>query len=246
MTTTADLNVIKKLMQKSNITVGQNYELKSLKELMVNNSAHLGHTTMHSSMFPYIIGTRAGFSIFNLELTLVKLRKIAKLIKFLIKNDGKILIINNDSRFSSIVKKVAENWKQYYINEKWVGGFLTNFDQVKKSITLYKNFDKSYGNFVKENNIYFPKYNKIKQRFQGVSNMKTIPDLIFLVQANDNDLIINEAKRCNIPIISFVDSNINLNPDTITYSIPVNDDNITFIYNTFNYITKLINKKNIV
>ena len=136
-----------------------------------------------------------------------------------------------------------------YYNNKWIGGTLTNWKQISKSALIFAKFSQRFDHFLIKNNIYFPQYKKMKKRFHGLvikkdhkvmlSFQKT-PDLILIVNPNENKNVIHEANCLHIPIIAFTDSNTDLSG--ISYPIPVNSNSIHFIYLFLNWIFKIIKK----
>jgi small subunit ribosomal protein S2 len=132
------------------------------------------------------------------------------------------------------------------VSYKWIGGTLTNWKQISKSVLTFAKFSERCENFLIKNNIDFPKYVRVKKCFQGLlykENQKMLlafnqkPDLIFLINPNENQTILNEAYRLHIPVIAFTESNTN--PKEITYSIPVNNYSMKFIYYCLKKIIKM-------
>nr|YP_009720844.1 ribosomal protein S2 [Chlorella vulgaris]QGN75033.1 ribosomal protein S2 [Chlorella vulgaris]USG56557.1 30S ribosomal protein S2 [Chlorella vulgaris] len=133
-----------------------------------------------------------------------------------------------------------------YISYKWIGGTLTNWKQVSKSVLTFAKFSERCEDFLVKKSLDFPKYNRVKKCFQGLlykENHKKLlafkqkPDLIFLVNPNENPSILREATRLHIPIVAFAESNTN--PKLITYPIPVNNYSVKFIYFCFKKIIKM-------
>lgn len=133
-----------------------------------------------------------------------------------------------------------------YISYKWVGGTLTNWKQVSKSVLTYAKFSQRCENFMIKNNLDFPKFTRVKKCFQGLlyrENQKMIvafdqkPDLIFLINPNENLSLLNEASRLHIPVIALTESSTN--PKEITYPIPVNNYSMKFIYFCLKKIIKI-------
>lgn len=138
-----------------------------------------------------------------------------------------------------------------YVSYKWIGGTLTNWKQISKSVLTFAKFSERCENFLIKNNIDFPKYVRVKKCFQGllykekekmVLAFNQKPDLIFLINPNENKSVLNEASRLHIPIIAFTESNTN--PQEISYPIPVNNYSIKFIYYCLKKIIKMTHSLN--
>lgn len=136
-----------------------------------------------------------------------------------------------------------------YCNNKWIGGSLTNWKQIKKSVLTFAKFYNNFDHFVTINNIEFPRYKKMKKCFSGFfindgkgTNifLQQNPDIIFLINPNENSNIIKEANMLNIPIVALTDSNTKING--ITFPIPANTKSINFVYWCLNWIIRFYNK----
>lgn len=157
-----------------------------------------------------------------------------------------------DNKVLSLDRLKKKNYKKLktpqisYVSYKWVGGTLTNWKQVSKSVLTYAKFSERCENFLINNGIDFPKYTRVKKCFQGLlyrEDKKMVlafnqkPDIIFLLNPNENHEILNEAYRLHIPVIALTESNTN--PTEITYPIPVNNFSIKFVYYCLKKIVKL-------
>ena len=131
-----------------------------------------------------------------------------------------------------------ENHSICYCNEKWVGGFLTNWNSVCKSIKTYIKFSSRFSTFISRNNINFPRYKKMRVSFQGLKkdDLKKRPDLVFLINPNENRHVIEEAVSLNIPVVAITDSNTNLLG--ISYPIPGNSNSIEFVHYCLQWIAR--------
>ncbi len=219
----------------------------SIKE-MIKAGIHFGHQTKYwnPKMKPYIYTKYNKIHIINLNKT-IKLFNIAiKELKKIQKKKKKILFIGTKKPASKIIKKTAIICKQFYINKRWLGGTLTNWKTVKKSIKYLKKLEKEYkilllNKYVKKKEILLKKkkLKKLKNNLEGIKNMKGLPYAIFVIDAKYEKLAIKEAKQLKIKIFSIVDTNNN--PDNIDYIIPGNDDSIKSIKWYLNIICKTIN-----
>jgi len=238
------------------------------------NGIPIGHKSIHLSkkkywhplMSNFFLGIRHKTVIFNSHSIKKNILRAFYSIALIFKNNGHVLIINTNQEYSNFARNLSlvtlqkkskfENpFSNKYTNlyttnisfcsYKWIGGTLTNWKQISKSVLTFAKFSERCENFLYKNNIDFPRYKKIKTYFQGLLNKtengKTIlafyekPDLIFLMNPNENRNVIREANKLHIPIVAFVESNTNIKG--ITYPIPVNIYSISFIYY---YIKKII------
>jgi small subunit ribosomal protein S2 len=220
----------------------------------------------HPLMSNYFLGIRQNISILNTHQTLKSLLRAFHIIALLLSRGGHILIINTNPEFFRLCNNLThitlmgqyqfsntkKNYKKLktplisYVSYKWIGGTLTNWKQVSKSICTFAKFSERCEKFLYKTGIDFPKYNRIKKCFQGLlyqENHKMLlafkqkPDLIFLINPNENPSILNEAYRLHIPVIGFTESSTN--PKEITYPIPVNNYSIRFIYFCLKKIIKI-------
>lgn len=215
----------------------------------------------HPLISDLLLGIRYKTAIFNPYSIKKNILRAFFIINLVLKNKGNILIINTNPEYSPISKNLSlltlqnkynlPNIKNTFITKykhldtpnisycsyKWVGGTLTNWKQLSKSVLTFAKFSQRCENFLLKNNIEFPRYRKIKAVFQGLlkrnNNKITLafsekPDLIFLINANENRNVIHEANKLHIPIIAFVESNTNIKG--ITYPIPVNIYSLSLIY----------------
>jgi small subunit ribosomal protein S2 len=175
----------------------------------------------------YIFGKRDSIHIIDLtqtlELTKVALEKIFEVIK----NNGKILFISTKKQASEAIADLAKETNQYYVNYRWLGGMLTNWGTISNSI---KKLQKLNTDLVAENRGFTKKEllkmsiqrDKLQRSLGGISDMKKVPDLVFIIDTNYESLAIKESIKLNIPIIAILDTNSD--PDGINFPIPGNDD----------------------
>ncbi len=235
-----------------------------LKELF-KTKAHIGRSTWVKMMSPFLLGSRNDIFIFELELTIMCMKQVLKVLENIRKKNGHILFVNTSSKYSELVKRTALSVNQSYVNDRWVGGSLTNWKQISKSIFLFQKFSFQFENFLKIHNIQIPIYQKAKKRYEGLigkadifqskkykkesSNQnepalynESLPDLIILINPDQNPIVIQEAKIYQIPIIGFADTNTQ-NKD-IDYIIPGNIKSISFMYFCLNLFTIVLQRKN--
>ena len=198
-------------------------------QALLEAGVHLGHKTLrwNPKMKKYIFGKRDSIHIIDLtqtlELTKVALEKVYETIS----NNGKILFISTKKQASDAIADLAKSTSQYYVNYRWLGGMLTNWGTISNSIKKLQkiNTDLSSENrgFTKKELLKMStQRDKLERSLGGISNMKTVPDLVFVIDTNYESLAIKESIKLGIPIIAILDTNSN--PDGIDYPIPGNDD----------------------
>jgi len=196
---------------------------------LLEAGVHLGHKTLrwNPKMKKYIFGKRDSIHIIDLtqtlELTKIALQKIHDVII----NNGKILFVSTKKQASEAIAEVAKETDQYFVNYRWLGGMLTNWGTISNSIKKLKQLEQ---NLVTENRGFTKKEllkmsvkkDKLQRSLGGISEMKKIPDLVFIIDTNYESLAIQESVKLGIPIVAILDSNSN--PDGIDFPIPGNDD----------------------
>ena len=144
-----------------------------------------------------------------------------------IASGGKVLIVSTKKQASEQVSTLAKETNQYFVNYRWLGGMLTNWNTIQNSIKRLKNLDKQLADedtgFTKKEIIKFGKEReKLQRSLGGIAEMKKVPDIIFIIDTNIESLAVNEARKLNIPIIAVLDTNSD--PTGINFPIPGNDD----------------------
>ena len=196
---------------------------------LLEAGVHLGHKTLrwNPKMKKYIFGKRDSIHIIDLTQTLELINVALEKIFQTINSNGKILFISTKKQASEAISDLAKNTDQYYVNYRWLGGMLTNWGTISNSI---KKLEKINLDLVSENRGFTKKEllkmsiqrDKLQRSLGGISNMKKIPDLVFIIDTNYESLAIKEAVKLNIPIIAILDTNSN--PDGIDFPVPGNDD----------------------
>ncbi|WP_343183699.1 30S ribosomal protein S2 [Buchnera aphidicola] len=203
----------------------------SMKD-MLKAGVHFGHQTRYwnPKMKPFIFGSQNKIHIINLEKTLPMFQTALIELKKIHSKNGKILFVGTKKSASSLIKNCAILCKQYYVNYRWLGGMLTNWKTVRQSIQYLKNLETQSkdGTFnkltKKEALIRTRKLLKLENSLGGIKDMGGIPDCLFIIDADYENIAIKEANNLGIPIFSIVDTNSN--PDGINFIIPGNDDAI--------------------
>ena len=196
---------------------------------LLEAGVHLGHKTFrwNPKMKKYIFGKKNSIHIIDLvqtlELTKEALLKISKVIE----KGGKILLVSTKKQATESIASLGKDTSQYYVNYRWLGGMLTNWKTISNSIKKLKQIyevlkTENSGLTKKEILKMGLKRDKLEKLLGGISEMKGIPDLIFIIDTNYEKLAIKEASKLNIPIVAILDTNSD--PTGIDYPIPGNDD----------------------
>ena len=203
-------------------------------EDLLGTGAHFGHVTRkwNPNFKPYILLEKNGVHIINLESTIESLNKASAFVKEIISKNGEILFVGTKKQAQDIVQQEADKCSMFYIVERWLGGTLTNFSTIKKSIKRLKMLEKEGSNLYenltkKETQMLNRERVKLADQHRGIKDMRRLPDAVIVVDAQYEDTAIREAKRLYIPIIAIVDSNTD--PSKVDYPIPANDDSIRTI-----------------
>ncbi len=200
----------------------------SIKQLL-EAGVHLGHKTLrwNPKMKNFIFGEKNSIHILDLTQTVTLIKKALMEVHKCISSGGKILIVSTKKQASETVLKVASETGQFYVNYRWLGGMLTNWKTIQNSIKRLKKLEEDLSKedigFTKKEVLKLGKEkDKLKRSLGGISEMKKVPNMLFVIDTNVESLAIKEAIKLNIPIAAVLDSNSN--PDGINFPIPGNDD----------------------
>jgi len=200
----------------------------TIKQLL-EAGVHLGHKTFrwNPKMEEFIFGSKNSIHIIDLvqtlEMTNVALLEIYKCIT----SGGKILFVSTKKQAAGTIANLAKDTSQFYVNHRWLGGMLTNWKTISNSIKRYKklsqDLQKENTGFTKKENLKMGvQRDKLERSLGGIADMGKIPDMIFIIDTNVEDLAVKEASKLNIPIVAIVDTNSD--PTRINFPIPGNDD----------------------
>ncbi len=203
----------------------------SMKELL-EAGVHFGHRTRrwNPKMRPFIFTERSGIHIIDLQQTMLRLNEYAEMIRQISAKGGTVLFVGTKRQAQATVQQEADRCGMPYINQRWLGGTLTNWVTIKQRIDYLLQLERRYdaGEFrtlsKKEQLNIQREIEKLNRRIGGLKTMRRLPDLIFIVDINTEDLAVMEANKLRIPTIAMVDTNSN--PDLVEYVIPSNDDAI--------------------
>jgi len=200
----------------------------SMRQLL-EAGVHYGHQTQrwNPRMAPFIYGERNGIHIFDLTQTVPMLDQALQVIRDTVAKGGRVLFVGTKRQAQKAVAEAAEKSAQYYMNHRWLGGTLTNWKTVSQSIQRLKAIDETMsggaeGLTKKERLGMEREQAKLQASLGGIREMGGLPDLLFVIDVNKEDLAIAEAKKLGIPVVASVDTNCS--PKGVDYIIPGNDD----------------------
>ena len=201
----------------------------TMKQLL-ESGVHFGHQTNRwdPKMKPYIYGARSGIYIIDLQKTLVRFQEAEKVVRDMARAGKKILFVATKKQAQELIAEEATRCGMYYINQRWLGGTLTNFTTIRKSIARLHELEKmdeenQFDLLHKKEALRMRReIDKLNKFFRGIKNMKDLPDALFIVDTRKEKIALAEGKKLGIKIIAMVDTNSN--PDDVDYPIPANDD----------------------
>ena len=200
----------------------------SMRQLL-EAGVHYGHQTQrwNPRMAEFIYGDRNGIHIIDLTQTVPMLDAALNVIRETVAKGGRILFVGTKRQASKAIAEAAEKCAQYYMNHRWLGGTLTNWKTVSQSIQRLKHIDEVLGSgadgLTKKERLGMEREQaKLQASLGGIREMGGLPDLLFIIDVNKEDLAILEAKKLGIPVVAVVDTNCS--PEGVDYIIPGNDD----------------------
>lgn len=204
-------------------------------KLLLEAGVHFGHQTRkwNPKMKPYIFGARNGIYIIDLQNTAELLKKAYSFIVRTVSEGGAVLFVGTKKQAQDSIVEEAERCGMFYVCNRWLGGTLTNFQTIRKSIDRLKELeemkrDGSFGRYTKKEAMRMEKeLTKLERSLGGIKDMDGLPSALFIVDTMKEKIAVNEGKKLGIPIVAVVDSNGD--PDDIDYVIPGNDDAIRSI-----------------
>jgi small subunit ribosomal protein S2 len=202
-----------------------------IKELL-DSGVHFGHQTKrwNPKMKPFIFDARNGIHIIDLSKTLNQLEAACNFLSSTVSKGGKVLFVGTKKQAQQAVKETAKECGQYYVTERWLGGTLTNFDTIKRSIARLKQIEKmetdgTINNYVKqEQSMIRREAARLIKFFEGIRAMDKHPGAMFVVDIKREHNAVAEARRLKIPVVAIVDTNCD--PDLVDFPIAGNDDAI--------------------
>ena len=203
----------------------------SMKELL-ESGVHFGHATRrwNPKMARYIYTARNGIYIIDLQKTANEIEKAYQVLNSIVANGGKVLFVGTKKQAQEAVKEEATRCGHYYVDQRWLGGTLTNFKTIRRRIKrlkdLYKMEEDGTFNLLPKKEVAQLKHEreKLEKNLGGIKEMTKVPDALFIVDPRKEHNAILEARKLNIPVFGIVDTNCD--PDDVDYVIPANDDAI--------------------
>jgi small subunit ribosomal protein S2 len=202
---------------------------------LLEAGVHFGHRAgrWNPRMASFIFGERNGVHIIDLQQTVPLLYAGLQAVRDVVSNGGKVLFVGTKRQAASKVAEAAQRCGQYYVNHRWLGGMMTNWNTVTDSVKRLKNFDErlngeaAQGLTKKELLQLTRDRDKLERALGGIKEMGGLPNILFVIDTNIEDIAVAEARKLGIPVVAVVDSNSN--PEGIQYPIPGNDDAIRAI-----------------
>jgi small subunit ribosomal protein S2 len=197
---------------------------------MLEAGVHFGHQTRfwNPKMAPFIYGHRNKIHIVNLEKTLVMYQEAAKYVRQLARNRGTVLFVGTKRQAREIIAEEATRAGVPFVDQRWLGGMLTNFKTVKASIKRLKDMENTLAEgglerlSKKEGLMFQREHEKLVKSLGGIKDMNGLPDALFVIDVGYHKIAVTEARKLGIPVVAVVDTNHS--PDGIEYVIPGNDD----------------------
>ncbi len=201
-------------------------------QTLLDAGAHFGHQKRrwNPKMKPFIFGARGDIYILDLKQSLVGMDQAYTFVSNVAKNGGSVLFVGTKKQAQEAVADAANRCGMPYVNARWLGGMLTNFVTIRSRVTRMEELEamEADGRMAllpkKEQILLCKELSKLQLNLNGIRNMKRVPDAIFVIDTNREEIAIREAHRLNIPVVGTLDTNCD--PDDVEYGIPANDDAI--------------------
>ena len=202
---------------------------------LLESGVHFGHQVKRwdPRMKKYIFAERNGIHIIDLQKTIQAIKEAYDAVQKSVASGKSVLFVGTKKQAQTAIQKEAERCEQFYVNNRWLGGMLTNFSTIKKSIQRLKKIEKmevdgTFESLTKKEIASLQKEKtKLEKNLGGIKEMKDLPGVVFVIDTRKEAIAVAEAQRLGIPIVAVVDTNCN--PEGITYPIPGNDDAIRSI-----------------
>ena len=227
------------------MTTTNNEKIISIKELF-DAGSHFGHTVRkwNPQMTEYIHSKKNGTHIINLVKTQEKLIDAINFVTEIVSNGGNCLFVGTKKHAQVIIRDCAERSKSLYINQRWLGGLMTNFNTIEKRLERLVELEDAFakGNVIAQTKRESQKLDaevaRLNKFFSGIKEMNSLPSFLFVVDINRESIAVEEAKKLDIPVVGIVDTNSD--PNEIKHPIPANDDGLRSIEIITNIITEAI------
>ncbi|MFH2018427.1 MAG: 30S ribosomal protein S2 [bacterium] len=210
------------------------HKIPSIME-MLKAGAHFGHRSgrWHPKMAKYIFGVRNGIHVLDLEKTAEEIQKTLEYVKNLVAKGKNILFIGTKRQARELVIEAAKSCDMPYINERWIGGLLTNFEEMKRRLRKYNTLKAEVASgeiekYTKKEQVDFKKLlAKMDRYLIGLAKLEKLPDALYIADLRTGKTAVTEANKTNVPIVAVCDTNVN--PEKAQYIIPANDDAVSAI-----------------
>ncbi|MEZ5669193.1 MAG: 30S ribosomal protein S2 [Alphaproteobacteria bacterium] len=201
----------------------------SMRQLL-EAGVHFGHHTRrwNPKMAPYIFGARNNIHIIDLQQTVPMLDQALRVMRDVAASGGRVLFVGTKRQAADKVAEFAKRCGQYYVNHRWLGGMLTNWQTISHSIKRLRDLEgmldgDSGSGFTKRELLFLTREReKLERALGGIKDMGGLPDILFVLDVNKDDLAVQEANKLNIPVVAVIDSNSD--PKGVQYPVPGNDD----------------------
>jgi small subunit ribosomal protein S2 len=202
---------------------------------LIEAGAHFGHLTRrwNPKMKPYIFMEKNGIHIIDLKKTQVLLEQSAQELSRLVAEGRNLLFVGTKKQAKGVIESEAKRCGMNWVSERWLGGMLTNFSTIRKSVKRLQNIEKqetdgTFDKITKKERLFLTREkDKLKKVLEGVETMVRLPGALVIVDIKKESIAVNEAKRLNIPVFAIVDTNCD--PDEVDYIVPANDDAVKTI-----------------
>jgi len=213
---------------------------------LVEAGAHFGHLTRrwNPKMKPYIFMEKNGIHIIDLKKTQTHLVESAEELSKLVADGKKVLFVGTKKQAKNVIETEARRCGQNWVSERWLGGMLTNFTTIRKSVKRLSNIEKqesdgTFDKITKKERLFLTREkDKLKKVLEGVETMGKLPGALFVVDIKKESIAVQEAHRLNIPVFAIVDTNCD--PDEVDYLIPANDDAVKTVETITNYMAEAV------
>jgi small subunit ribosomal protein S2 len=219
-------------------------------DAMMEAGVHFGHraSKTHPKMKPYITGVRNSVHIINLEKTQEKLEETLGILGEMAAEGKIVLLVGTKVQARNIIKGMAEKTGMPYVAGRWIGGLLTNFEEISKRLAHLKDVEGKLANeeeaskYTKwERHEMQEEINKLEMKFGGVRNLEKLPDAMFVFDLEENDLAVKEARQKGVKIFAVADTNCN--PSAADYTIPANNDAVSSVQYIAKKVQEALSKK---
>ncbi|MBN1793456.1 MAG: 30S ribosomal protein S2 [Candidatus Omnitrophica bacterium] len=217
-------------------------ETNDLLKKLLEAGVHFGHQTRrwNPRMKPYIFGSRNGIHIIDLQKTVMAVEEARKFLLELTASGGRVLFVGTKKQARDIIMRKAQESEMFYVNERWLGGALTNFKTIRQSVSRLKEIAsfKANGTFdtlkKKERAHLIKEEEKLRRNLSGIVDMEELPDCLYVIDTKCEEIAVKEARKLGIPIVGIVDTNCD--PEDISFPIPGNDD----AFKSISFLTDLL------